>query len=157
LIAIKEDARNTLRTFRNAGMVMALLNDEEFSIRGLEDWGNPGFVNDNRIKVYNIIHTILDEQANQKKMGISDPKGLQVLSSACTRHAKERALLMGRNDEQEMRCITRRLSMTIPDLVKKDSDSKLQASATFTECMSESLTNLALTRQQVKPSMARSA
>jgi hypothetical protein len=157
LIAIKEDARNTLRTFRNAGMVMALLNDEEICIRGLEDWGNPGGINEKRSRVVNIIHTILEEQANQKCMGISDPKGLQVLSSACSKHAKERALLLGRKDEEEMRCRTRRLSITLTDLVKKDSDHKLQASASFTESMSESLNNLALTREQVKPSSARSA
>jgi hypothetical protein len=34
-------------------------------------------------------------------MGITDPKGLQVRASACSKQARQRALLAGQNDEKE--------------------------------------------------------
>lgn len=35
-------------------------------------------------------------------MGITDPKGLQVLASACSKQAKERAISAAKKDEQEV-------------------------------------------------------
>jgi len=157
LSGIKEEARNTLRAFRRAGCVLSMLNEEEVCLRGLEDWGNPGGLNEKKTRVHNIIHGILEEQANQRQMRINDPKGLQVLSCACSKYAKERALDLGRNDEEEMRSRTRRMSMSLPELVKKDSDSKLEGSGSCPEVLSASLTKLALTREQINSSSARSA
>ena len=155
LTALREETHSKLQAFQTYGGLF--FGEDTFCFRGLEDWGHTGAMKDKKSRVKNIIQGILDEQANQTNMRINDPKGLQVLSCACSKYAKERALILGRKDEEDMRKCTRRPSLLLTDLVLKDSDGKLQASGSFTESMSASLNSLTLTREPVKSSSARSA
>ena len=53
------------------------------------------------MRTRDLIQGVLEEQCNQRQMGITDPKGLQVRASACSKQARQRALLAGQNDEKE--------------------------------------------------------
>eukprot|EP00543_Licmophora_paradoxa_P008821 CAMPEP_0202459696 /NCGR_PEP_ID=MMETSP1360-20130828/37781_1 /ASSEMBLY_ACC=CAM_ASM_000848 /TAXON_ID=515479 /ORGANISM="Licmophora paradoxa, Strain CCMP2313" /LENGTH=122 /DNA_ID=CAMNT_0049080913 /DNA_START=179 /DNA_END=547 /DNA_ORIENTATION=- len=87
-----------------------------------------------------IIQVILEEQGKQRKMGITDPHGLQVLSRACSKQARERALLLGAQDEQDAKKIaaqrprehqkrTRRRRRSTVVSISFDEDTKLSDSS----------------------------
>jgi len=77
------------------------LDDNEHCLRGLEDLQRNGSLQDKKMRTRNLIQLVLEEQCNQRQMGITDPKGLQVRASHCSKRARQRALLAGKHDEKE--------------------------------------------------------
>lgn len=91
----------TLRALKGADWNPAALDQSEHCLRGLEDLQKRGGIKEKKNRTRSLIQGVLDEQFNQRQMGIQDPKGLRMLASACSKQARERALLTGKKDETE--------------------------------------------------------
>lgn len=98
LHAIREDVKNTVRVLKKAGDNASALENEGFCQRGVE---RNGSMSERKRRTRNMIEVLLDEQNNQRKMGIYDPKGLQVRASVFSKAATERALRLAKLDEEE--------------------------------------------------------
>jgi hypothetical protein len=108
-----------------------------------------------------MIQGLLDEQNYQRKMGIYDPKGLQVRASVFSKAARERALLLAKQDEIEALEVSPEASLGV------DSSSQLSSTSfeskgdsvddSKIECGGRCTPKLALQHQQNHSSSARSA
>lgn len=87
-------------------------------------------------------------------MGIQDPKGLQMLATACSKHAKERALMAGRKDESEAKEIMQDTSCS--SLLDADADVSVGSDSTKLSERGYG-TTITLEDRQSKLSYARSA
>ena len=101
LHSIRDESKRTLKALKKVGLDPSALDDNEHCLRGLEDLQRNGSVPDKKMRTRDLIQGVLEEQCNQRQMGITDPKGLQVRASACSKQARHRALLAGQNDEKE--------------------------------------------------------
>lgn len=107
--SLREDNRITLRALKKADGNVSALDSDLFCLRGLEDslvGGKEKFQKTRN----NIINGILDEQGKQRTMGINDPRGLQVLSRACSKQARERAHERGKSDAEQAKLAMAALS-----------------------------------------------
>ena len=102
---IRDEIKTTLLALRSSGEHILSQDSENWSYRGIEDFSTAGGLSEKRRRIRNMILGVLDEQNNQRNMGITDPKGIQVQSSACSKSARAKALLLGKNDEIAARSI----------------------------------------------------
>jgi hypothetical protein len=102
LQAVRQESKTTLKALKKAGFNATALDEDVYCLRGLEDLQKHGGVREKKSRTQSLIQGVLDEQFNQRQMGITDPKGLQVLASACSKQARERALFAAKNDEKEV-------------------------------------------------------
>eukprot|EP00543_Licmophora_paradoxa_P001685 CAMPEP_0202447896 /NCGR_PEP_ID=MMETSP1360-20130828/6661_1 /ASSEMBLY_ACC=CAM_ASM_000848 /TAXON_ID=515479 /ORGANISM="Licmophora paradoxa, Strain CCMP2313" /LENGTH=267 /DNA_ID=CAMNT_0049065193 /DNA_START=76 /DNA_END=879 /DNA_ORIENTATION=+ len=101
LAFLRIEIKATLKAFKKANNGEAEAPDEEeYCLRGLED--NITGLREKRLRITNYIQGILSEQNRQRTMGVSDPRGLQVLSRACSKQARQDALLVGKNDARDV-------------------------------------------------------
>eukprot|EP00545_Synedropsis_sp_CCMP1620_P009871 CAMPEP_0119004132 /NCGR_PEP_ID=MMETSP1176-20130426/971_1 /TAXON_ID=265551 /ORGANISM="Synedropsis recta cf, Strain CCMP1620" /LENGTH=203 /DNA_ID=CAMNT_0006955809 /DNA_START=170 /DNA_END=781 /DNA_ORIENTATION=+ len=103
LQSVREESKSTLKAFKKVGFNATALDEDTHCLRGLEHFQKHGGVREKKSRTRSLIQGVLDEQFNQRQMGITDPKGLQVLASACSKQARERALFAAKNDEKEVK------------------------------------------------------
>ena len=160
LHAIRDGVRNTVRELKKAGDNASALESEHFCRRGVENMQSNGGMSDKRLRTKNMMQGLLDEQNNQRKMGIYDPKGLQVRASIFSKAAIARALLLAKHDEMEaleiaiqtspVACSSRLSATTFDSKDGSDEESKI-------ECVGMFSPKIDLQHQQKNTSSARSA
>jgi hypothetical protein len=79
---------------------IADLDQDKYCLRGLEEIQRKR--NNKKVKerVKNTIQSVLEMQRHQRLMGILDPKGIQVFACACSKKAREQALLLAKIDRK---------------------------------------------------------
>lgn len=115
-----------------------------------------------RRRTRNMIQGLLDEQNYQRKMGIYDPKGLQVRASVFSKAAREKALLLAKQDEMEALEITPEASLVVVDSARQLSSASFESNDDSVEdskieCGGRCAPKLAFQHQQKNTSSARSA
>lgn len=101
LASVRKEPQHTVTAIRKAGGDASLLDESHFCLRGLEHMRSKHTYKERRKNQRSIVRHVLDEQDRQRQMGIRDPKGLQVMSSVCTRWARDRALSAAAGDAQD--------------------------------------------------------
>eukprot|EP00542_Grammatophora_oceanica_P013171 CAMPEP_0194035162 /NCGR_PEP_ID=MMETSP0009_2-20130614/7623_1 /TAXON_ID=210454 /ORGANISM="Grammatophora oceanica, Strain CCMP 410" /LENGTH=279 /DNA_ID=CAMNT_0038676417 /DNA_START=36 /DNA_END=875 /DNA_ORIENTATION=- len=167
LASMKDEAKTTVRALRDVGWNPKALDESRYCLRGLEDWKTRTALRDKKSRIQNIVGGVLEEQANQKKMGISDPKGIQVLASACSKSARERALRIGVSDAQEARALLcssptllQRRSLTatvLENALSLVEDGDVEKASDSLSSVASMTATLALTDQHPPGATARSA
>jgi hypothetical protein len=116
-----------------------------------------------RRRTRNMIQGLLDEQNYQRKMGIYDPKGLQVRASVFSKAAREKALRLAKQDEMEALEISPEASLVVDSSPQFSSSASCESKEDSVEDSKierggRSCTpKLDLQRQQKNTSSARSA
>lgn len=100
-----EDIRLTIRVYRGMGFgchnSLLLMDPTRYSVRGIEEHVMQGSFQLKKFKLLSNIRMILDQQALQRSMGISDPNSLKMISMMRSRESRQRALELAALDSTD--------------------------------------------------------